>query len=96
MSEEDLFPAADPRWTVLTCHRAQSKLEKVAKKPLEVSHHELLYGSHVESRRKGETGLETLREIARFLNRRNLKPRDRVECAADAPNIDSYLKKCTP
>ena len=93
---EDLFPTSEPRWTVLTCHRPQTKLEKVAKKPLVISHHELLYGSHVESKRKGETGLETLREIARFLNRRNLKPRDRVECAADAPNAEAYLKRCAP
>jgi len=96
MSDSELFPASEPRWYVLTCHRAQSKLERIAKKPLEVSHHELLFGNHVESRRKGETGLETLREIARFLNRRNLKPRDIIECAADAPNPEKYLQKITP
>lgn len=81
---------------MLTCHLRQTKLERAAKKPLEVSHHELLFGNHVESRRKGESGLETLRKIARFLNRRNLKPRDRIECAADAPNPEKYLQKITP
>lgn len=97
MSEEkELFPPAEPRWHVLTCHKAQTKLERVAKKPREVSHHELLYGNHVESRRKGETGLETLREIARFLNSRGLRPRARIECAADAPSPEKYLQKITP
>jgi hypothetical protein len=94
MSEnQELFPSGEPRWGVLTRYRSQSKAEKLAKKPLEISHHDLLYGTHVESRRKGENGLEALREIARFLNRRNLKPRDRVECAADAPNPAHYLQK---
>lgn len=97
MSEEkELFPPSEPRWTVLTCHRQQTKLERIAKKPREVSHHELLFGNHVESRRKGETGLDTLREIAKFLNSRSLKPRPKIECVADAPNAESYLKKCAP
>ena len=94
--EKELFPPPEPRWHVLTCHKAQTKLERVEKKPREVSHHELLYGNHVESRRKGETGLETLREIARFLNSRGLRPRDRIECAADAPSPEKYLQKITP
>ena len=94
MSEEkDLFPPSEPRWYVLTCHRQQTKLERIAKKPSEVSHHELLFGDSVQSRLKGETGLETLREIARFLNSRGLAPRKKIECAADAPNAESYLKK---
>ena len=94
MSEEkDLFPPPEPRWHVLTCHRQQTKLERIAKKPCEVSHHELLYGDSVQSRRKGATGLETLREIARFLNSRGLVPRKKIECASDAPNAESYLKK---
>ena len=97
MSEEkDLFPPSGPRWHVLTCHRQQTKLERIAKKPREVSHHELLFGDSVLSRRKGETGLETLRDIARFLNSRNLCPRNKIECAADAPNAESYLKKIAP
>ena len=94
MSEaKDLFPPAEPRWLVLTCYRHQTKLERIAKKPREVSHHELLFGDSVLSRRKGETGLETLREIARFLNSKNLRPRKKIECCADAPNAESYLKK---
>lgn len=97
MSEDiQLFPPPPPRWHVLTCHKAQSKLERVAKKPREISHHELLYGNHVESRRKGETGLDTLREVARFLNSRSLTPRPKIECAADAPNPVTYLQKITP
>lgn len=93
---EELFPILEPRWTVQTIYRLQTKAEKAASSALEVAHHELLFGARCESKRRGESGLEALHEIARFLNRRNLKPRDRVECAADAPNFDTYLKKCTP
>ena len=78
----------------MTRYHHQSRAEKAAKKPLEVHHHELLFGQSCEAKRTGESGLESLREMARFLNRRNLQPRARVECAADAPNLEAYLKKC--
>jgi len=93
---EDLFPNSEPRWSVRTIYRHQTAREKATKATLEVSRHELLFGTRVQDKRKGESGLESLREIAKFLNRRNLKPRDRVECAADAPSFDSYIKKCAP
>lgn len=94
--KEDLFPNQEPRWTVLTCYHHQSKVERAAKAPLIVSHYELLYGTHIEARRKGEAGQESLREMARFLNRRTLVPRPKIQCAADAPNPEKYLQKITP
>ena len=93
---EDLFPNSEPRWSVRTIYRHQTAKEKEMKLSLEVIRHELLFGTQVQDKRKGEGGLETLREIAKFLNRRSLKLRDRVECAADAPSFDAYLKKCAP
>ncbi len=86
----------EPRWTVLTRHHFQSMADKIAKKPQQVSHFELLYDDQCQCRRKGESGQLALQEIARFLNRRRLKPRARIECVADAPNPADYLKKCAP
>jgi hypothetical protein len=95
-TDSELFPAGEPRWAVLTCYKHQSRAERLARIPKEVSHHELLFGTKVELRRKGEAGLEVLREMAKFLNRRELLPRPRVQCAADAPNPEAYLRKNSP
>lgn len=96
MSLQDLFPHSDPRWSVRTIYRHQTPAEKAARKDPEVARHELLFGTSIQDKRKGEAGLEQLREIAKFLNRRGLQPRDRVMCAADAPSYDSYIRKCAP
>ena len=97
MSEDkELFEPEGPQWVVLTCHRRQTKEEKIRKAPLEISHHELLYGTAVQTKRKGNQGLEALRDMAKFLNKKQLIPRDRVQCAADAPNPEAYIRKHTP
>lgn len=93
MSEKELLPPDEPRWTVATRYRYQTKQEREAKIPQEVTHHELLYGNSVQTKRKGEHGLEQLREMAKFLNKKRLLPRDRVECAADSPNPANYIAK---
>lgn len=89
---EELFQD-EPRWTVATRYKHQTRKEREAKPPLEVTHHELLYDTVVQSKARGEHGLENLRDKARFLNRKRLVPRDRIECAADAPNPDAYIRK---
>ena len=94
--DNELFPPDGPRWSVLTCHHRQTKEEKIKKAPLTISHHELIYGTQVQSKRKGDHGLEALREMAKFLNKKNLVPRPKVQCAADSPNPDNYIKNCAP
>lgn len=94
--DKELFPPDGPRWSVLTCHHRQTKEEKIKKAPLIISHHELIYGTEVQTKRKGDHGLEQLREMAKFLNKKNLAPRLKVQCAADSSNPDNYIKKAAP
>lgn len=58
--------------------------------------YQLLYGTSVEMTRRGIDGERSLRAMASFLNRKKLSPRERIECAADAPNPEKYLQKITP
>jgi hypothetical protein len=94
--EKDLFEPDGPQWVVLTCYRRQTKEEKILKAPLRISHHELLYGTTVQTRRKGNQGLEALRDMAKFLNKKQLIPRPRIQCAADSPNPDAHIRKHAP
>ena len=88
----ELIPACPDRWEVITRHKPQSPAEKNRTEPLEISHHELCFGGRVQLKKIGSHGLEILREMAKFMNARGLKPRRPVECAADAPNPQKYLK----
>lgn len=92
----ELFPPGPPTWTVATRYKYQTKKEREAKEPQEETHHELLYGTKVQQKRKGHQGLEGLRELAKHCNKMKLVPRPAIQCAADAPNLDTYLKKHTP
>ncbi len=92
MSEE--LPITDPpRWTVRTRYHSQTKDEKRRKEEPEVKDHLLLFGTTVQMTKRGTAGESSLREMATFLNRKKLEPRDRIECAADAPNPHKYLEK---
>lgn len=90
---KDLIPACDARWEVITRHKHQTAAEKKRKEPLEISHHELCFGGRCQLKKIGSHGLEILREMAKFMNSRCMKPRRPIECAADAPNPQKYLEK---
>jgi hypothetical protein len=91
-SQSSLLPADAPRWAVIVCHAKQTKAERAAKQKPVISHYELVFGNHVESKRKGESGYESLMEIAKFLNKRKMIPRPKIQCAADAQNPESYIQ----
>lgn len=82
-----------PRWTVRTKYHPQTKQEKELKMEPKVKCHELLYGNRLQTTRKGESGQAALMDLAKFLNAKRMEPRDRIECAADAPNPEKYLQK---
>lgn len=92
MSKE-LIPACPNRWEVITRHKPQNTAEKKRKEPLEISHHELCFGGRCQLKRIGSHGLEILREMAKFMNSRDMVPRRPIEFAADAPNPQKYLEK---
>lgn len=92
MSNE--LPIIDPpRWSVRTRYHAQTRAEKYNKIEPQVKDYQLIYGGTVQATRRGTDGERSLREMATFLNRKKLEPRDRIECAADAPNPQKYLEK---
>lgn len=92
MSEE--LPIIDPpRWSVRTRYHAQTKVEKLRKDEPVPKDYQLVYGGITQATRRGTDGERSLREMATFLNRKKLLPRDRIECAADAPNPQKYLEK---
>ena len=92
MSNE--LPIIDPpRWSVRTRYHAQTKQEKELKCEPEVKDHQLCFGGVPQLTKRGCDGERSLREMASFLNRKRLEPRDRIECAADAPNPQKYLEK---
>lgn len=92
MSEE--LPIIDPpRWSVRTRYHAQTKGDKLRKEEPIPKDCQLVYGGTVQATRRGTDGERSLREMAGFLNRKKLLPRDRIECAADAPNPQKYLEK---
>lgn len=92
MSEE--LPIIDPpRWFVRTRYHSQTKAEKRRKEEPDIKDYQLVYGNLVQATRRGTDGERSIREMATFLNRKRLLPRDRIECAADAPNPQKYLEK---
>jgi hypothetical protein len=96
MSEdtENLFPPDGPTWAVITCHKRQTKQEIARKDPKIISHHELLYGGKVITRRTGQAGLDALHVLAKHSNKHNLIPRPAIECLADdSGSIEARLKK---
>ena len=92
----ELFPPPEPRWEVVTIHQRQTKTDLAANAPKVISHHELLYGGRVQKKTSGIAGLEGLREMAGFLNRKRMVPRPAVECLADDPgNREAAMRKQT-
>ena len=71
------------RWTVEPVFHRQTKGEIHAGKPKELKHYALVYGGVVQKKSTGERDTERLREMARFLNKKNLAPRPAVQCLAD-------------
>lgn len=95
-TDTELFPPPEPRWEVVTIHQRQTKAEIAADKPKYVSHHELLYGVRVQKRTASVAGLEGLREMAAFLNRKRMAPRPAVQCLADEPgNLEAAMRRMT-
>jgi len=90
---EELPITLQPRWSVRTRYHAQTKAEKLRKDEPIPKDYQLVYGGTVQATRRGTDGERSLREMASFLNRKKLLPRDRIECAADAPNPQKYLEK---
>lgn len=82
-----------PRWEVITRYKIRKKGDN---RPREISYHALVFDGHEEKRERGEQGLERLRDLAKFCNAKKLKPRPAIQCAADAPNPDRYLKDIAP
>lgn len=65
----ELIPADNnPSWTVVTTPEGQ---------------HRLLYGKKLQEAANTPGGLERLRTIASWCNRRGIVPRSRIECVAD-------------
>jgi len=94
MSEE--LPMTIPdRWTVEPVFRRQTKDEIQSGKPKELKHYALFYGGEVQKKATSERETESLRDMAKFLNRRNLAPRHRIQCKADT-NIPPLPKKAKP
>lgn len=92
MTEE--LPIQDPpRWHVRTRYFTQTKTEKLRKDEPIPKDYQLVYGGTVQATRRGTDGERSLREMASFFNRKRLEPRDRIECAADAPNPQKHLEK---
>ena len=82
----ELFAAKPPEpeappWTVKT-----DPVEKT---------HTLLYQGKPQSTVRGDGGLATQNELAAIFNRNGTLPKKgkKVRCAADAPNVDKFLKK---
>jgi len=95
-TDTELFPPPEPRWEVVTIHQRQTKEESAANKPKFVSHHELLYGGRVQKKTSGVSGMDGLREMAAFLNRKRMVPRPAIQCLADDPgNREVAMRKMT-
>lgn len=78
-----LFEDPAQTWAVITIQVKQSKQELAEKAPKVVSHHELIFGGKVEHKRKGDGGLDTLRQMAAFMNKRGMVPQPKIQCLAD-------------
>lgn len=83
----------DPAWTVEAVFCRQSAAQRKSGFAPELSHWELRYDGKVQQKAGDGAGEARLRQLARFCNKRNLTPRPRVECAADAPAPDAYLRR---
>jgi hypothetical protein len=81
---EELFPKKPtPDWVVLPIHHRQTREEMAKKKPLVIKHYELLYRGRIHLKRKGEHGHKILKEMAEFMNKHAMPPREKVQCLAD-------------
>lgn len=89
---EELPMTIPERWTVEPVFRRQTKVEMEAGKPKELKHYALMFGGEIHKKAVTERETEGLREMARFLNRRKLSPRPRVQCLADT-NIPPLPRK---
>jgi hypothetical protein len=70
----DLLPPDPEQWTVITVTHKKRPMDEV---------HKLRFGLKVEMMKRGAGGLRNLREMADFLNSRNLAPRPKIQCLAD-------------
>ncbi len=91
---EELPMTIPDRWTVVPVFRRQTKADAEAGLPKEIKHHALMFGPDLQKKAHSERETESLREMARFLNRRKLSPRPRVQCLADT-NIPPLPRKRT-
>lgn len=91
------LPIIDPpRWSVRTRYHSLTRDEKLRNAQPAIKDHQLVFGDSVQKTCRGVSGESSLREMASFLNRRKLYPRDRIECAEDAPDPQKYLARITP
>ena len=89
---EELPMTIPDRWTVEPVFRRQSKAEAEKGLPKTLKFHALMFGGQVQKKATFEREVEGLRDMAKFLNRRKLEPRPRVQCLADT-NIAPIPKK---
>ena len=80
------------RWTVEPIFKRQTKRDAEDGLPKEVNFYALLFAGKIEKKAHHEREVETMREMAKFLNRRKLDPRPRVQCLADT-NIPPLPRK---
>jgi hypothetical protein len=89
----DHLPMTIPdRWTVEPLFYRQTKAEIASGKPKQLKFYALMFGGEIQKKVSTERETESLRDMAKFLNRRNLAPRPRIQCIADT-NIPPLPKK---
>ncbi len=89
----DHLPMTIPeRWTVEPLFYRQTKAEVESGKPKKLKFYALMFGGQIQKKVSTERETESLRDMAKFLTRRNLAPRPRVQCLANT-NIPPLPKK---
>jgi len=87
------LPVSIPdRWTVEPVFYRQSKDEVKKGTPKELKFYALMFAGNIEKKSTSEREVESMRDMAKFLNRRKLEPRPRIQCRADT-NIPPLPRK---
>ena len=90
--DPDLPLSTEPDWQVVTWFQKQSISEKQSGAEPKFKGYRLMYGDAIQQEVKGAGCHDSLREVARHLNRHKQKPRPRIQCAADCPSPETYIK----
>ncbi|MFT3992546.1 MAG: hypothetical protein QM680_14200 [Luteolibacter sp.] len=94
LEEKELPLTEEPSWSVVPVFARLTRKEKKLNIQPTLKHYELRFGTKCQERATSKVGADRLEELARLYNRNKTKPRKaRIECAADAPNPEAYLRK---